>query len=47
METSVKGIFASGNVVNVHDLVDNVTKESIIAGKSAANYVSKLRGGSN
>jgi len=39
METSVKGIFACGNVVHVHDLVDFVTEESQRAGKSAAKYV--------
>lgn len=37
--TSVPWIFASGNVLHVHDLVDNVTKEGEIAGKSAAEYV--------
>jgi thioredoxin reductase len=36
METSVKGIFACGNTVHVHDLVDNVTREARIAGKYAA-----------
>ncbi len=39
METSVEGIFASGNVAHVHDLVDNVTKESEVAGRNAARYV--------
>lgn len=39
METSIPGIFACGNVVHVHDLVDYVTKESQKSGKSAANYV--------
>ena len=38
METSVPGIFACGNVVHVHDLVDFVTAESLKAGKSAAQY---------
>ncbi|MGL5330355.1 MAG: NAD(P)/FAD-dependent oxidoreductase [Peptostreptococcaceae bacterium] len=38
METNVEGIFACGNVVHVHDLVDFVTKESRIAGKNAALY---------
>lgn len=38
METSQEGIFACGNVVHVHDLVDFVTQESIHAGESAANY---------
>ncbi len=39
METSVPGIFASGNVVHVHDLVDFVTAESRRAGANAAKYV--------
>lgn len=43
METSVSGIFACGNVVHVHDLVDNVTKEAMKAGKYAAEYVRRNR----
>ncbi|AGX43798.1 hydrogen cyanide synthase subunit HcnB [Clostridium saccharobutylicum] len=39
METSVDGIFACGNVVHVHDLVDFVTQESKHAGASAAKYI--------
>ncbi len=39
METSIKGIFACGNAVHVHDLVDFVTQESIRAGQNAALYV--------
>jgi NADPH-dependent 2,4-dienoyl-CoA reductase/sulfur reductase-like enzyme len=39
METSVEGIFACGNVVHVHDLVDWVTEESRRAGRSAAKYI--------
>lgn len=39
METSIEGVFASGNVVHVHDLVDFVTAESKRAGKNAAKYV--------
>ena len=39
METSESGIFACGNVVHVHDLVDFVTGESQRAGKAAAEYV--------
>lgn len=38
METSAEGIFASGNVVHVNDLVDNVSAESMKAGKFAAQY---------
>ncbi|MDF1615895.1 NAD(P)/FAD-dependent oxidoreductase [Petrocella sp. FN5] len=39
METSVEGIFACGNVVHVHDLVDFVTQESRRAGLNAAKYI--------
>ena len=38
-QTSIPWIFASGNVLQVHDLVDNVTEESEIAGRSAAEYI--------
>ncbi len=38
-ETSVEGIFACGNVLQVHDLVDFVSEEAELAGKSAAEYV--------
>lgn len=41
MQTSRDGIYACGNVVHVHDLVDNVTKESMIAGRSVARYLDK------
>ncbi len=40
MMTKVPGIFACGNVVHVNDLVDNVSRESEVAGASAARYVS-------
>jgi len=39
METKVPGIFAGGNVVHVHDLVDNVTWEAEQAGANAAAFV--------
>lgn len=39
METSLEGIFACGNVVHVHDLVDFVSSEGRKAGKSAAKYL--------
>ena len=39
METNISGIFASGNVVHVHDLVDFVSIESRKAGKAAAQYI--------
>ena len=38
-ETSVDGIYACGNVLQVHDLVDFVSEEAEIAGKFAADYV--------
>lgn len=39
LETSVEGIFACGNVLQVHDLVDNVSAEGEKAGRSAAEYI--------
>jgi len=39
METSVPGVFACGNVLHVHDLVDFVSAEAERAGASAAAYV--------
>lgn len=38
MQTSSEGVFACGNVVHVNDLVDNVSVESMKAGKFAAQY---------
>lgn len=38
-ETMIPGIFACGNVLQVHDLVDYVTKESQTAGRAAADYI--------
>ena len=38
MQTSQPFLFASGNVVHVNDLVDNVSRESEIAGKEAARF---------
>ena len=38
-ETEIEGIFACGNVLHVHDLVDYVSEESAIAGKAAAKYI--------
>ena len=37
-QTNIAGIFACGNVLHVHDLVDNVSVEAEIAGKSAALF---------
>lgn len=39
LETSVEGIFACGNVVHVHDLVDYVSEESARAGAGAARRI--------
>lgn len=38
LETSVDGIFACGNVLHVHDLVDYVSEEAALAGENAARY---------
>ena len=38
-ETEIEGIFACGNVLHVHDLVDYVSEESVIAGKAAVAYI--------
>lgn len=39
LETSVEGVFACGNVLHVHDLVDFVSEEAAAAGRNAAKYV--------
>jgi NADPH-dependent 2,4-dienoyl-CoA reductase/sulfur reductase-like enzyme len=39
MQTNIEGIFACGNVLHVHDLVDYVTLESYTAGKNAAKFI--------
>ncbi len=39
LETTVRGIFACGNVLHVHDLVDNVSLEAEKAGVFAAEYI--------
>lgn len=41
LETNIKGVFACGNVLHVHDLVDFVSEEAAAAGKNAAVYVKK------
>lgn len=38
-ETNIEGVFACGNVLHVHDLVDFVSEEAAIAGKNAAIFV--------
>lgn len=39
LETNIDGIFACGNVLHVHDLVDYVSQEAAVAGKEAARYI--------
>ena len=39
-ETDIPGIFACGNVLHVHDLVDFVSEEAEVAGRAAAEYLS-------
>ena len=43
LETSIPGIFACGNVLHVHDLVDFVSQEATMAGTCAATYVNAGR----
>lgn len=40
-QTSVSGVFACGNVAHVHDLVDDVSEESRVAGQMAAQFITK------
>lgn len=42
LQTSVEGIFACGNSLHVHDLVDFVTEEGYLAGLNAAKYIKGL-----
>ena len=39
LETNIEGVFACGNVLHVHDLVDYVSEEAAAAGKNAACYI--------
>lgn len=41
LETNMDGVFACGNVLHVHDLVDYVSQEAAAAGRNAAVYVQK------
>lgn len=45
LETSIPGVFACGNVLHVHDLVDFVSEEAAAAGKNAATYILGNRNG--
>ena len=38
-ETEIPGVFACGNVLHVHDLVDYVSEEAAIAGKAAVRFI--------
>ena len=40
-QTSIPGVFACGNVLHVHDLVDYVSDEAEIAGCAAADYLAE------
>ena len=44
METNIEGVFACGNVLHVHDLVDFVSEEAAVAGRNAARYVNGENG---
>ena len=44
LETNIEGVFACGNVLHVHDLVDYVSEEAAMAGKNAAHYVKERYG---
>ena len=43
LETNMDGVFACGNVLHVHDLVDFVSEEAKTAGRNAAEYVKKFK----
>lgn len=43
LETSIPGVFACGNVLHVHDLVDYVSEEASSAGEHAARYTAALK----
>lgn len=45
LETNLPGVFACGNVLHVHDLVDYVSEEAARAGEKAAAYVRRVQAG--
>ena len=47
LETNLEGVFACGNVLHVHDLVDFVSEEAAAAGRNAAAYVNAAAGSGN
>ena len=42
LETNIEGVFACGNVLHVHELVDHVSEEAKRAGRNAAEYVKRM-----
>ncbi len=44
LETNIPGVFACGNVLHVHDLVDYVSGEAAVAGENAATYLKERAG---
>ena len=46
LHSNIKGLFGCGNAVKVHDLVDRVSEQGVIAGKNAAEYILNDRSGS-
>lgn len=42
LETNIEGVFACGNVLHVHDLVDYVSDEAALAGANAARYIKSV-----
>lgn len=42
LETDIEGVFACGNVLHVHDLVDRVSEEARRAGENAAKYINGI-----
>ncbi len=45
LQTNIGGVFACGNVLHVHDLVDHVSEEAATAGRNAAAYIAGDGGG--
>lgn len=45
LETSIPGVFACGNVLHVHDLVDYVSQEATLAGTAAGEYADAVAAG--
>jgi len=43
-KSSIPGIFVCGNAFKVYDLVDSVTKDSVLAGELAAQYIKECKG---